>query len=194
MSSLAQILGTPEAHHPLRDQFMKWQCRVRQITMRENMGRPDDAIMPEVTIEGADEPIGHIITVISKSTLYSKTPELKHIFKSMNDPAQRRGKALELFSETYFQKAREFSDALTATFSSDSRHLDALCAAKRCELRFQGYGHQFNLFCSVEELEVRDELYQATWWHNALFNPSLSPETKILAFLPDWTQSDDGGN
>jgi hypothetical protein len=187
MNSLAHLLGTAETNHPVRNQFMKWQCRVRQIAMREKMGRPDEAIMPEVTPAGANTPIGHIITVISKSSPHSKTPELQHMFKCTNDPAQRREKALEFFSEIYFQKPGEFSDILTAAFNPGSHDAAELRAATGCSLRFQGYGHNFNLACSVETLEAANVLYQATWWHNALFNPNMPPETEILAFIPDWS-------
>jgi len=48
--------------HPLRKAFLKWQCRVRQMAMRDNYGRPDDAITPAVYLPDQAEPMGHIIT------------------------------------------------------------------------------------------------------------------------------------
>ena len=36
----------------LRDSFLRWQCRVRQIAMREASGRPDDAVTPALTLPG----------------------------------------------------------------------------------------------------------------------------------------------
>ena len=32
----------------VKNKFMKWQCRVRQIIMRNNYGKPDASIMPNV--------------------------------------------------------------------------------------------------------------------------------------------------
>lgn len=189
MTSLAHLLGSPEQNHPLRTQFMKWQCRVRQIAMREGQGQPGDAITPEVTVTGETEPLGAVITIMSKSLLHSKTPEMQHLFKQTNDPAQRRQKALEFFSENYFQKANEFSDALTATFAPNSTGAEKLTQAGQCSLFFDAFGHQFTLLCDVSDLGQGDPLYQATWWHNALFNPALPPDTQILAFSPDWEKS-----
>ena len=53
----------------MRDGFIRWQCRVRQMMMREDLGRPSDGITPEVTLIGEDEPLGHIITVMNKTCL-----------------------------------------------------------------------------------------------------------------------------
>ena len=85
----------------LRDTFMGWQCRVRQIAMRNNLGRPDYGVTPHAYLEPNKEPLGQIVTVICKSQSYSKIPELQHIYKITNDPAQRRDKAVQLFSDTY---------------------------------------------------------------------------------------------
>ncbi|MGI9372717.1 MAG: hypothetical protein ACR2OJ_09495 [Hyphomicrobiales bacterium] len=186
MNQLNQLLGTSSAPHPLRSQFMKWQCRVRQIAMREREGRPDSAITPDVYLPAEDAPMGAIITLISKSLPFSKTPEMQHMYKRTNDPAQRREKALQLFSEAYYQKAQEFSDSLTASFQPNSKGAELLAQAGQCRLAFEGYGHYFDLPCSVETLASSHALYQATWWHNALFNANLSPDAQILAFVPDW--------
>jgi hypothetical protein len=95
MSVATSILGISTADHPLRQQFMKWQCRVRQLAMRDNHGRPDDAITPEVLITGEDMPMGHIITVMNKTPAYSLTAELQHMACKTHDPAQRREQALQ---------------------------------------------------------------------------------------------------
>ena len=65
----------------LRNEFMGWQCRSRQIAMRENLGKPDDSIMPTVYQEKTNKPFGQIVTVLLKEAAYSKTSELKQIFK-----------------------------------------------------------------------------------------------------------------
>ena len=185
----AELLDLPRQRHPLRDMFIRWQCRVRQIAMRQNGGRPDDAVMPELTLPGASEPLGHVITVLSKGPAASKTPELQHMVRYTNDPAQRRDKALQFLSETYYQKPREFSDILTATFPPGSAGAKAIVAAGRCSLAFSAYNQRFDLRCTVLELTTGDALYEATWWHNLLFNPNLHPDTIVLGFKPDWEES-----
>lgn len=157
--------------------------------MREAMGRPNDAIAPVAYLEAGSEPLGQIVTVICKLQAYSKTPELQHIFKHTNDPVQRRDKALQFLSETYFQKHREFSDMLVATFSPNSYVAKALEKVGKCYLEFNAYGHRFELRCKVTKLGSSHPNYQATWWHNLLFNPKLKPDIFILGFEPDWGKS-----
>jgi len=186
MSGIQEVFGLDQEPSPLRDAFMRWQCRVRQIAMREKQGRPDDGVIADVTPETSNEVMGSIVTVINKAPLFSKTPELKHMFLRTNDPAQRRDKALQLFSETYYQKHKEFSDVITATFLPGSQGAKSLVAGKRCTLDFEAYNQKFSLKCQVRELSKGEPVYQATFWHNLLFNPNLSPDTIILGFQPVW--------
>lgn len=174
---------------PLRDAFLRWQCRVRQIAMRDRMGRPDGAVTPALTLAGAAEPMGHVVTVLSKAPAHSKTPELMHMVRRTADPAQRRDKAVEYFSETYYQKPREFSDILTATFPPGSKGAAAIRAAGGCRLDFEAYAQRFALVCRVWRLTEAHPLHAATLWHNLLFNPALPPDTVVLGFEPDWAAS-----
>ena len=189
MKAVAQQSEMTQQFIPLRDAFLRWQCRVRQISMRENFGRPDDAIKPRLTLNTDSEPIGDIITVLSRTPSYSKTPEMRHMVQSIFDPSQRREKAIQFFSEIYYQKFLQFSDTLTAAFSPNSPVAEAICAAKASSLTFENYGQRFDLDCSVSTLTKNNPLFQATWWHNKLFNPHLLPGTVILGFEPDWSRS-----
>ena len=189
MSSLAATLGMSGANHPLRDGFLKWQCRVRQMAMRDNAGRPDEAIMPDVILPGAAEPLGAIITVMNKSPGYSLTAEMEHMAAKTNDPAQRREQAIRFLSATYYQKHREFSDILTATFPADSPGAAGIHQAKACTLRFAAYNQTFDLDCKVWRLADHNPLFKATIAHNVLFNPALPPDTQVLGFEPNWEAS-----
>jgi len=186
MTSLATQLGQTYSDHPLRQTFMKWQCRVRQLNMREGEGRPDDATMPAVYLNGADEALGHIITVMNKAPSYSVTPEFQHMAKKTHDPAQRRSDAMKFLSSTYYQKANEFSDVLTATFPPKSDGALKIRRAETCRLVFEAYSQRFDLACKVWKLAQHNSLYQATMAHNSLFNPAIPPGTVVLGFEPDW--------
>lgn len=188
-ASTARLLGLSPEPNPLRDAFLRWQCRVRQMMMRDKMGRPDGEIMPALTLPGESEPMGHIITVMSKGPMHSKTPEMRHMAQRTNDPASIREAALKFFSEFYYQKSTEFSDILTATFPPDSEGAATIRRADRCTLTFEAYNQRYDLDCKVWKLTDKNPLWQATYWHNALFNPSLSADTVILGFEPDWKAS-----
>ncbi|MDG2403806.1 MAG: hypothetical protein P8M25_02290 [Paracoccaceae bacterium] len=173
----------------LRDAFLKWQCLTRQISVRQNQGRPDEAVTPQVVLQGETEVCDHIITVLSKTPQQSLLPELQHLVRRTLDPAQRRQKALDLLSETYYQKPNSFSDILTATFPPRSPRAAAIRKAGNCRLLFSGYGQSYQIECKIWALTKRNTLYQATFWHNLLFNPELHPDTIVLGFEPDWTKS-----
>lgn len=189
MTSLGSVLGESYSVSPLRLAFLKWQCRVRQMAMRDNQGRPDEAITPALYLPGQTEPMGHIITLVNKSPGYSVTPELLHMAKSTNDPAQRRDQAIRFFSATYYQKAAEFSDILTATFPPGSPGAATIREAGTVRLCFEAYAQAFDLSCRVWKLAPHNPLYQATMAHNRLFNPALPQDTEVLGFEPDWNAS-----
>lgn len=189
MSSLASALGVSFSDSPLRLAFLKWQCRTRQIAMRDNNGRPDDAIMPAVWLPDATEPMGHVITILNKAPGYSVTAELNHMAAKTNDPAQIRNTALQFLSASYYQKPKEFSDILTATFPPDSQGAATIREAERVRLAFDAYNQKFDLECKVWRLAEHNPLHKATLAHNRLFNPDIPPQTVILGFEPDWGAS-----
>lgn len=189
MTSLDAILGRAPAAHPLRDAFLKWQCRVRQIAMRDAEGRPDDSIMPAVVLAGQTEPLGHIITLLNKGPGHDLTPEFEHMLARTNDPAQRRDQAIRFLSASYYQKHREFSDTLTATFPPGSPGAAQIREAETCTLIFEAYAQRFDLVCKVWRLVGQNPLRRATMAHNMLFNPALSPDSEVLGFEPDWPAS-----
>ena len=189
MNAIATTFGQSYSDNPLRLEFLRWQCRVRQLAMRDADGRPDDAISPAVILAGESEPVGHIITVLNKSPGYSVTPELEYMSAKTNDPAQRRDQAIRFLSATYYQKASEFSDILTATFPPGSAGAARLRAADRVTLVFEAYAQRYELDCKVWKLTVRNPLRRSTVAHNRLFNPGLPGDTVVLAFEPDWNSS-----
>ncbi len=189
ISSAAARLGQSASTHPLRSAFLKWQCRVRQMSMREADGRPDDAIMPGVILPDQADAMGQIITVMNKAPGFSVTAELTHMAAKTNDPAQHREQAIRFLSAGYYQKANEFSDILTSTFVPGSTGAAKMHEAGRCRLQFDAYAQRFDLDCKVWQLAPHNLLHQATIAHNRLFNPALPPDTIVLGFEPDWAAS-----
>ena len=72
MSDVSEIFGVDRASLALKDAFLRWQCRVRMMAMRDKQGRPDDAVMPDLFLPGESEAMGQIITVLSKSPMFSR--------------------------------------------------------------------------------------------------------------------------
>lgn len=159
------------------------------MSMRDADGRPDDGIIPAVYLPDAAEPMGHIITVLNKVPAYSLTAEMQHMSAKTNDPAQRRDQAIRFLSASYYQKAEEFSDILTATFPPESSGATTLHGAGQVKLVFDAFSQGFHLTCKVWRLADHNPLCQATLAHNKLFNPNLPPDTVVLGFEPDWSAS-----
>ncbi len=175
----------------LRDEFLKWQCRLRQILVRENEGKPDNSIIPLVQSESGYWESFYIITVLCRNLQHSVTPEMHHMAKSTNDPFQVREKAIKFFSERYFQQFERFSDTLTATFDVNSERYRNLVKSDSCLLRFEAFNKSYTLACKMTLYSTSDYYWQATYWHNLLFNPNLSPNIKVVGFTPDWGRSEE---
>ncbi len=168
--------------------FLKWQCRVRQIAMREAGGRPDAAIRPIVILPGGNSR-GRITTILLKRPAFSVTPEFRHMVSRTHDPAERREAAVRFLSASHYQKAEEFSDELAAAFEPGAEFVETACSTGQCRLVFDVYSQKFDLACSVRLHGAHDPFREAACWHNRLFNPGLHPDTVVLGFVPDWVRS-----
>jgi hypothetical protein len=106
--------------------------------------------------------------------------------RKTQDPAERHDAALKMLAAAYYQRPQEFSDQLTALFGPGSEIAERTCAAGRCLLAFEQYSQSYTLPCSVRALAEDDSAFQASYWHNALFNPALPGGVQVLGFQPDW--------
>lgn len=188
----ASVVRLDSANERLRDGFLRWQCRIRQIAMRRHGGRPSAGMTPLVSDVDGDAPIARVVTVLCKRPEHSAAMELRHLARRTHDPAQRREDALRLFAERYYQAAREFSDTLTASFAADSETAAKLAPGpmgRPCRLVFAQFGQRYDLRCTARPLAPADPLRDATFWHNLLFNPRLPADCAILGFEPDWSES-----
>ncbi len=170
----------------MRDHFLGWQCRLRQLAVREAGGRPTSGMRPELHL-GEDGPsLGAITTLILRREPAEATAQFRHMVRKTQDPAERHDAALKMLAAAYYQRPQEFSDQLTALFGPGSETAEKLLAAGGCRLAFEQYSQRYTLPCSLRELAEDEPAYQATYWHNALFNPTLPGGLRVLGFQPDW--------
>ncbi len=165
--------------------FLGWQCRLRQHVVRRGDGRPCAGMCPEVELPDGQR-LGSIVTVLIKADPSHVTAQFKQIVKRTHDPLERYEVAIAMLQTVYYQYPREFSDALTALFNSEAPTAAALLAVGRCTLDYRQANQRFVIPCAVERLSVEDPFYQATYWHNAMFNPKLSGPSWVLKFAPQW--------
>jgi len=181
------MMSTVPNQPTLRETFLAWQCRIRQMAMRDSEGRPMPGMTPEVII--GEQSFGAMVALMIKQHPYSVTPEFQHMARSTQDPRQRREKALKFLSSAYYQRSRDFSDELTALFVIGSPTAAALLEAGICRLAFSQYNQNFDLTCAVRTLSQTEYGFQTTFWHNSLFNAAMPIDVQVLGFQPDWDQS-----
>ena len=173
----------------IRDRFLAWQCRIRQIAMRDHEGRPSQGMRPEVYLKGGKLLSPGVIMLIQPKEPDESTDFFRFQVQKNNDPAEVYKKGLQFLQGTHFQSSKKYSDELTALFPVDSGVADALMEAGECLLSFEQFSQRYRMFCSVKEFEKNDSSWQGTFWHNHLFNPALPPNPRILGFKPDWSSA-----
>ena len=189
MQADSNVLRLDRANEQLRDSFLRWQCRIRQIAMRTHDGRPTSGMTPLVSSADGSTPVASVITVLCKRPEHSATMEFRHMARRTHDPAERRENALKFLAERYYQAASEFSDILTASFAPESATAETLLDHRQCRLAFEQFSQRFDVHCTVRRLSPNNPLREATFWHNLLFNPRQSGDCIILGFDPDWPKS-----
>ena len=188
MSASAQDPDGPETRAiALRDHFLGWHCRIRQYAIRHAGGRPTLGMQPRVSLEASGAELGRITVLIVKAESGKITAQLRHMVLKTHDPAERLDSALNFLAAAYYQNPAEFYDEPTALFGPASDLADRLLAAGRCRLSFEQYSQKYDLICEARQLGEDEPAFQATYWHNGLFNPNLPAGVRMLAFRPDWT-------
>lgn len=188
-SDSEKVILIGEAAEQLCETFLHWQCRLRQMAMREGGGRPSAGMRPVIFSRDDQQLAGSTVIVLHKAETEESTAFFRHQVLKTQDPVERWEKATEHMAAGYFQGYRDFGDTLTALFGPASALVDQLLNHGKVNLEFAELNQRFRLLCKVAELEEHDELYQATYWHNRMFNPNIPAGVRVVSFTPDWSRS-----
>jgi hypothetical protein len=188
-SDLHNVVLTGKAAAALRDEFLGWQCRIRQLSARQSGGRPTAGMRPRLLSPHGDELSSGITLLVVEEDPADSTALFRHQYLKTNDPIERYEKVVEILAASFFQEPDRFGDVMTALFGADSAIAAALLNHGGGILEFEQYAQAYRLPCKVTELATDDALFQATYWHNRMFNPNLPPGVRILSFAPDWTHA-----
>lgn len=170
----------------LRDHFLGWQCRIRQIAMRKEEGRPSSGMRPRALLRDGTEVSPGVTVLLVPREPAESTTFFRFQAQQTNDPRQIYEKGLKYLQATHYQPAKAFSDELTALFNTGSPTAEKLLAAGECLLVFEQFSQSYRMFCRVRALDAQDSAFAATYWHNRMFNPSMPGTVTILGFKPDW--------
>jgi hypothetical protein len=183
------VVLTQLASDALRSEFLGWQCRLRQLAVREDRGRPSAGMRPRVTTGAGEELAPSIVTLIVEAEPQASTEQFRYQYLKTADPNERYDQVLEILQGSYFQQPARFSGVLTALFAPGSPLAARLVRLERCVLHFEQTSQGFRLPARVARVAPAHPLYQATFWHNRLFNEHLPGEPEVLTFTPDWAHA-----
>ncbi len=164
--------------------FIAWQCRLRKMSMRELGGRPTAGMSAGVySVSGGEEQSRMNFLIVRKDS-GARTGEFRHIVRKTRDPSEWVKNGLRILSELHYHESDQFDNRLTALFSLDSELAAALLEAGRCHLQFVQDSVDYQFDFDVVALAAGDEYFEATYWHNRLFNPTLPGNVQVLSFNP----------
>ena len=164
--------------------FIAWQCRLRKQSMRELGGRPSPGMSAGVySVNGGDEQSRMQFLILRRDSA-TRTAEFRHIVRKTPDTSQWTKNGLKILAEMHYHETDQFQDRITALFGLDSALASALLEAGQCHLKFSESSVQHGFDFDVVALDEEDELFQATYWHNRMFNPTLPGGVQVLAFSP----------
>jgi hypothetical protein len=190
MESLHFLCMSKASADKLRDHFLGWQCRIRQIAMRQAGGRPSPGMRPRV-LDGSGRELSSALTVLmiprdpAESTDFFRFQVLKTA-----DPRDLYERALGYLQADYFQKPERFSDLLTAVIPEASPLASHILTDEACVLEFDQFSQRYLVPCSASLVRTGDPARAATLWHNRLFNPSLPDDVMVLGFRPHWQSAE----
>ena len=174
---------------PIQNYFIGWQCRVRELALRSEEGRPNGGMRPKIALKN-----GKVVFPAATLLIIPEHPDqiirqFRFMALKTQDPKERYTKALQLLAARFYQKTEDFSGAMAGIFPRFSEEVIALEKDDYCIIEFDYQQQAFKIPCNVSESPKNDQVYEFTYWHNYLFNPNLSPEVKVLYFKPDWSET-----
>ncbi len=158
--------------------------------MRHHGGRPPEGVRARVFLNGGYA--GQIQTVMNRLDAKRMTAEFRFMVQKTHDPQAVYHNALKTFCERYYQTPMQFDDRLAALFSFDSVLAGQLLESDQVKLEFVQKSQGYTLFSTVHECSPGSTEYEATYWHNRLFNPHLPGRVRVILFETHWEQSKAG--
>ena len=174
---------------PIQNYFIGWQCRVREFALRNEEGRPNGGMRPQIALKNGEVVFPAATLLIIPDNPDQTIRQFRFMALKTHDPKERYTKALQLLAAKFYQNAEDFSGAMSGIFSRFSEEVKALEKDQSCIIEFDYQQQAFKIPCHVSASPKNESIHEFTYWHNYLFNPNLSPEVKVVHFKPDWDKT-----
>jgi hypothetical protein len=173
----------------MKAHFLGWQCRIRQMSVREFGGQPMPAMRPCVSTKDGKVISPAVVLLLVPEEPAASTAFFKFQVQKTNEPEEAREAALRYLGAEYFQIPELFSDEMTAVYAPASSTAASLVRFTDVRLDFEQYSQTFCICCSVRILGPREPARESSFWQALLFNPNLPKDAKVLSFKPDWRKA-----
>ncbi|PPR46612.1 MAG: hypothetical protein CFH19_01140 [Alphaproteobacteria bacterium MarineAlpha5_Bin9] len=171
------------------DDFVKWQCNLRQNNFRKDKGLPSEGTLAKILYKNTNIEILTIRSILIEKKYNNTLKMFEFMFKKTHDPEERYLKAVKFFSSEYFDDPKIFDGSFTATFSKDSSILKKILIKKKFNVQFFQDNMGFDFEVKVIKLKKKEPLWLFTFFHNSFFNPQLNEDIEILYFKPEITSA-----
>lgn len=171
----------------LQEQFLGWQCRIRQYAVRKGDGCPSQGMRP--ILSAAEQNLGAMNIQLVKLDCKESTAEFKFMAKKTHDPVDRREGIIKILAERYFQIPAEFSTEMIAIYPLNSELAEQLVSLRRCSLLFQQANQKYRIECNIRSISAQENQYQNAYWQNYLLNHKMPGVVNVLGFKPLWEES-----
>ena len=135
----------------VRGHFIGWQCRIRQLAMRKDGGRPSDGMRPRLVLSAGQELSPGVVVVLIPEEPEESTEFFRFQLRKTNDPKLIYERGLQYLQATHFQNAKSFSDRMTAVFGAGSEVVQTMLSAGDCILEFAQFSQSYRMLCTVTE-------------------------------------------
>jgi hypothetical protein len=174
------------ANTEMRDAFLGWQCRIRQIAMRDYGGQPLAGMRPRVaTRSGALLAPALVVLLIPRETTES-TAFFKFQVQKTNEPQKTLEAGVAYLGADFYQLPELFSEETVAVFQPGSGLAADISAAREVLLDFEQFSQSFRMFCRVRRLARKEAAREAALWQARIFNRDIPNDSEVLGLRPDW--------
>tara|TARA_Y100000590_G_C15594964_1_gene967646 strand:+ start:665 stop:1210 length:546 start_codon:yes stop_codon:yes gene_type:complete len=169
----------------LINDFINWQCLLRQRNFRKFSGKPSDGTIASIIDKKSNKEIVNLRSILMEKNSLNTTKLFEFMIKKTHDPEERFLKAVKYFSAEYFENSKIFDGSFSATFPNNSKIVKTLLKKKKLNVQFFESPIGFNFTVNTKKLKKDDPIWKFTFFHNCFFNSSLDENIEILFFKPD---------
>ena len=164
--------------------FVIWQCSIRQRNFRMFSGKPSEGISANLSDIGSNKELSNIRSVLIEKNCLNTAKMFEFMIKQTNEPELRFDKIVKFLSSEYYNTPSNFDGSFTATFDKNSENYKKILKKKKLIAQFFERGTGFYFPVKISKLKKNDAKWKYTFWHNFFFNPNLNENIEIIYFAP----------